>query len=81
MNKVLNDMLTGLDNQTHDIARWLAAASFVVAMGLSVYVVVWKGQAFDLQQYGIGLSALFAGLGVALKLKESTEPQERHDHD
>ena len=71
----LKSISTGKDNTTHDVARVLAICSFLTGLGLSIYAVAWKGQAFDLQQFGIGIGAMFAGLGAALKLKENTEPQ------
>ena len=71
----LKNISTGKDNTTHDVARVLAILSFITGLGLSIYAVGWKGQAFDLQQFGIGIGAMFAGLGAALKLKENTEPQ------
>lgn len=42
---------------------------------LQIYVVVWKGDKFDLQQFGIGLAAMFTGFGAAIKLKENAEPE------
>jgi hypothetical protein len=75
MNQALQTMLTGKDNQTHDVVRWMAIAAVLVALGLEIYVVaVHKSQPFDMQTFGIGVGALFAAVGAALKLKESTEP-------
>lgn len=72
----ITNITTGIDNRTHDVARVLAVLSFVVGLGLTVYTVVWKNQVFDLQQFGIGVGAMFAGLGAALVLKKDTEPKE-----
>ncbi len=77
MSKLLKQLFTGKDNETQDLVRWLAALSFVVALGLDVYVVAWKNQQYDMQQFGVGLAAIFAAVGAALKLKESTEPGEK----
>lgn len=71
---IFTQLLTGKDNQTHDIARWLVMLSFVVGLGLQIYVVVEKGKDFDLQQFGTGLGLMFAGFGSAIKLKETSEP-------
>lgn len=67
------NMLKGKDNATYDVIRVLALASVVVGLGLEVYGVVCA-KSFDMQAYGIGLGALFASVGAALKLKETTEP-------
>jgi len=71
----LTHILTGIDNETHDVARVLAVVSFAVGLGLCVYSVVVHAQPFDLQQFGIGVGAMFVSLGAALKLKEGTEPK------
>lgn len=74
MKQTLVQLFTGKDNYTHDLVRWLGALTVLVALGLTIYVVVWRRQCFDLQQFGIGMGAVFAALGTALKLKETTEP-------
>ena len=70
----LNNITTGKDNVTHDVARVLAIISFLVGLGLTIYTVTWKGQTFDLVQFGLGIGAMMTGLGVALNLKAKTEP-------
>ena len=74
MNNIFKNMLTESDNVTHDLARYLALISVLVGLGLSIYAVGWKGQQFDLQSFGVGMGAMFTGLGVALKLKPETPP-------
>lgn len=66
---IFRDLLTDNDNETHDLYRYLALGSIVVGLGLNVYAVI-KGQPFDMQTFGIGVGALFAGVGVALGLKK-----------
>lgn len=65
----LRHLLTGNDNATFDAVRVLAVLSIVVALGLAVFVVVAKGQIFSLQDFGIGIGAVFLSVGAALKLK------------
>jgi hypothetical protein len=72
---ILNQLLTGSDNTTHDIGRWLAALSSCTGLGLQIYAVGWKGQPFDMQAFGIGCAALATGVGAMLKLKADTEPK------
>lgn len=74
MKDILTQLLTGKDNVTHDVVRWLAVLSIVVGLGLAIYVVVVKGQPFDLQSFGLGIGAVFLSVGGALKLKEGSEP-------
>lgn len=74
MKNVLNQILTGKDNQTHDFVRWLGVLVVPTALCLTVYGVVWKGYPFDLEKFGAGMGYVFGSLGICLKLKESTEP-------
>lgn len=67
--KFLRELLTGNDNATFDAVRVLAVLSIVVALGLAVFVVVAKGQPFSVQDFGIGIGAVFLSVGAALKLK------------
>ena len=76
---ILRDILTGVDGVTHDIGRHMAAASITTGLGLQVYVVVAKGQAFDFSAFGIGCGALAAGVGAMLRLKAGTEPAPQAD--
>ena len=71
---IVRQLLTGIDNETHDLVRWIGLGGSLTALGLQIYVVVVKGQAFDLQAFGIGLGALVASVGAALGLKAKTEP-------
>lgn len=74
MFHVLLQLLTLNDNKTHSLTRWMGLVSFLLGIGLQLYVVVWKGQTFDLQQFGAGIGLLFAGFGAALKLDEDKTP-------
>lgn len=74
MKNLLTQLLTERDNQTHDIVRWYAFIAFVIANALEIYQIVWCGTAFDLTNYGVGLGALAAAVGAALRLKQDTEP-------
>lgn len=72
---IITQLLTGADNQTHDVLRWVGLGGALTALGLQVYVVAWKGQPFDMQAFGIGLGALVASVGAALGMKKDTEPK------
>jgi hypothetical protein len=76
MIKLLNDLLTGKDNQTHDIGRYLWAAGVLVYLGLSIFAII-KGQPWNPTEYGIGLGAVLAGGGAGIALKVKTEPNEK----
>lgn len=72
---MLHNMLTGADNETHDFMRLIGLAGAFTALGLQIYVVVYKGQPFDLSAFGIGMGALCASVGAALGFKKDTEPK------
>lgn len=70
---ILRQMLTGKDNQTHDIVRWACALGVLVGLGL----VIWDelhGTHFDFINYGLGLGGMLTAVSAALKFKASTEP-------
>ena len=70
----IKNILTGVDNETHDVARTMGALAFAVGLGLQIYVVVYKNAPFSLTEFGAGFALMVTGLGTALKLKETTEP-------
>ncbi|AXI83270.1 hypothetical protein FUT69_09120 [Xylella taiwanensis] len=74
MSEIIKQLLTGKDNQTHDLVRWLGILVVFIALALTIYTVVWRGQAFDPQAFCFGMGSIFASIGAALKLKETTEP-------
>ncbi len=50
------------------IARSCGAAIVVTYIGMTVYAIVWKGQHFDMQSFGIGAGAVIAAMGAAERL-------------
>lgn len=70
IRNVLRQLVTEPDNVTHDLYRYLSIISIVAGLWLQVYAVGWKDQPFDMQAFGLGIGALFAGVGVALGLKK-----------
>ena len=72
--KLVNDVLTGKDNTTYDIARVAGAVTVLTFLGLSIYSVVFKSQTFDMQSFGVGAGAVIAAMGAALGMKAKTEP-------
>jgi hypothetical protein len=69
-------VLTGRDNKSADIGRILFAAAIVAAIALEIFVVVWRGTAFDLVQFCGGVSSLLLAGGASLAVKAQTEPSE-----
>lgn len=73
LKKVANDWFTGIDGKTHDPARAsfvISVASYIVMAGYNLFAhSAWSGQDF-----GVGLAAIVAGHGFAIKIKSNTEP-------
>jgi uncharacterized membrane protein YeiH len=72
IKKFLKQIFTEVDNSTFDLTKILAMISILSAVGLTIFSVVYHNQALDMQNYGLGISALFAGVGVALGMKKDS---------
>lgn len=70
---ILTQLLTGKDNMTHDVSRYLGAIGGLAMMVFTGYTV-YTTHTFDSFQFATGFSALLAGLGLSVKLKENSEP-------
>ena len=68
MNEVLKQILTESDNATHSLYKHLALACIATAIALEIFTVVYKGEPFDMQAFGIGIGALVTGIGAALRM-------------
>ena len=67
---VVKQLLTGPDNETHDVARVLCV---LVALGLTIYSVAKEGK-FDMVAFGAGIAQILGATGAFIKLKEKSEP-------
>ena len=68
----LTHLFTEADNNTFDLTRILAFISIIVGLSMVVFSVVKNSQPFIFQDFGIGVGALFTGLGVALGFKKES---------
>lgn len=73
VKKVIKDWLTEVDNSTFDVTKALAVVSVLTGLGLAITAVVLKNQTFDFQSFGVGVAALFTGIGVALGMKKDSD--------
>lgn len=74
MNKLLIDILTGVDNKTYDHGRVLGLTSFIFYYILSMFNLV-AGHPWSAMDFASGVGAMAVGFGIHLKLKSDTEPQ------
>ena len=76
MKDILKQLLTGKDNQTHDIVRWsLLYSSLVLTAGL-IFNAVHTGL-FDIEKFYMGSAAIVGAHGFGLMMKKGTEPEEQ----
>lgn len=73
MNKLLTQLLTGKDNQTHDLIRHLGLMGVLWFLAAESYLVITTGQ-LDMMAFGTVFPCLLLGIAGALKMKETTEP-------
>jgi hypothetical protein len=76
MNKIINDLLTGKDNQTHDLVRWSLLYSILVLTAGLIFNAVHTGL-FDIEKFYLGSAALVGAHGFGLMMKKGTEPEEQ----
>lgn len=72
LSRIAKCWFTESDNQTHDVAKVLAALTVLTGLGLTLYSVLWRGDHFDMTSFGTGCALLFGGIGAALALKKET---------
>ena len=72
IKKATKHMLTEPDNETYDVAKFLAVLSVIAAIVFQGHNVLITHIVFDMQNFGIGIGALFAGVAAALGFKKDT---------
>jgi hypothetical protein len=75
MNKIINDLLTGKDGKTHDIARWSwAICTFTIIAGAGYELI--HNSSLSLRELAEALGIIIGAHGAAAMMKKDTEPQE-----
>lgn len=69
LRDIARQLLTESDNATHDLYRYIALCSAVSGIAFQGYAI-YRGQPYSIQDFGVGMGALLAGVGVALGLKK-----------
>jgi len=76
MNEMFTHILTGKDNQTHDIAKWAWMLGFLL-VGFSAIYLIYTGKEISLTELA-GALGIISGSGaasVAAKQVSGAEPQ------
>ena len=80
MNKIINDLLTGKDGKTHDIARWswmISVLAVIIGTGYELYhsVVV------SLREFAEAVGIIAGAHGASVLMKKDAEPPPSSDAD
>lgn len=76
IKKLMTDIMTGIDNQTFDIGRVTGFMSFIVYYVMGVCSFIFH-QGWTALEFSSGIAAMAVGIGLHLKIKETTEPGEK----
>jgi len=74
MNKIFNDLLTGKDNQTHDLGRWTWFIGFVAIIAIATYEVM-QSKAISLTELASALGIVSGAGGASVMMKQNSEPE------
>ena len=74
MKKIFQDIFTGADGVTYDVARVLWFFTTLIGHLIYGFLVIFKGVQFDWVAYGSGNAALHGSFGASLWAKANTEP-------
>ena len=74
MNKIINDLLTGKDNQTHDLGRWTWFIGFVAIIAIAIYEVM-QSKAISLTELASALGIVSGAGGASVMMKQNSEPE------
>ena len=74
MTEILKQLLTGKDNQTHDIARWSWMLGFIAVICIAIYEVMQARQV-SLLELAEALGIVSGASGASVMMKKDSEPQ------
>jgi hypothetical protein len=74
VNKIINDLLTGKDNQTHDLGRWTWFIGFVAIIAIATYEVM-QSKAISLTELASALGIVSGAGGASVMMKQNSEPE------
>ena len=74
-SKILRDIFTGADGESHDVGRYLWVVSVLAGLAYAGYDLIYLKTPFNIVNFGIGVGSLLAAGGTALMLKRDAEPK------
>lgn len=73
LKQLLRNILTEPDNATFCMVKLGAGISVFFALGTAGYHHLYLNEPFSMQDFGIGMGAVFTGVGIALGFKKDTQ--------
>lgn len=70
---IISQLLTGKDNETHNLLKWVTAIAFLVGLGLEVARFIIT-HTFDLANFSQAVATLTVSSGVAVRVQAPAEP-------
>lgn len=78
MFKIIQELLTGKDGKTHDIARWSWMISLFAVIGFVVYEFVLGKAVVSLREFAESVGIIAGAHGAAVWAKKDAEPTPPH---
>lgn len=78
IGKIFNDLLTGVDGKTHDIARWSWMLSLLAVTFGAGYEMIYSNIP-ALKDFAEAVGIIAGAHGAAVMLKKDTEPKENNN--
>jgi hypothetical protein len=76
MNDIFQHLVTGKDNQTHDIARWTWLIGFIAVIFFAGYEIMQSNH-ISLTEFAEALGIVSGASGASIMMKKDTEPDFR----
>jgi len=73
MNDVIKQLLTGKDNQTHDLGRWTWMVGFLAVLAIAIYEVM-QAKSISLTELAEALGIVSGAGGASVMMKQNSEP-------
>jgi hypothetical protein len=77
-SSLFNQLLTGKDNKTHDIARWSWLTTTLVIIGGSFWNA-YHTTAFSITEFAQAIGVIAGAHGAAVLMKKDSEPSSVED--
>lgn len=74
MNEIIQHLLTGKDNKTHDLGRWTWLISLVAVIAVALWEVIHTNQV-SIRELAEALGIVSAAGGASVAMKQGSEPQ------